>query len=391
MIGLAPGHPLYRRSMAALFLIGISTFGLMYTVQPLLVRIGEEFGQGASQTSLLMSATTAGIALSVIPLGQLSARIGRSNSMRLGLGIATACGLATAVAPTWELLVLARGVMGVGLAFVMVSAMAWVVDQAAPMAVARIGGLYISGSTVGGMTGRLFSGFFAELLDWRMGVLLTSVLAVAGGTLAHLLLPRTDPLARGARKSRRAVADPNRGFRVRMFLVGGFGMATFVGIYNVTGYRVAGEPFGLGPGFTGLLFLTYASGTVTSAIAGQWVVRSSVAKVMLVGSVAAAGGILLTLVDSIAAIVAGLLVLSAGFFTLHTVANAGAAKFSPAPSSSAALYTLGYYVGSSLGAIVLGVAWDAGGWRATVAAALALLACAGIAGATARPVSPPAA
>lgn len=385
-LGLEPGHSQYSRSLYALLLIGISTFGLMYTVQPLLVPIGEEFGKGAGETSLLMSATTLGIALAVIPLGHLSTRIGRSNAMRIGLGLATVTGIVAALAPTWEIIVLARGIQGVGLAFVIVSAMAWVVDQSAPMAVARIGGLYISGTTVGGMSGRLFAGLFAEIFDdWRMGVLITSLLAVAGGTLAHLLLPRTQPQPRRKRREGMAGPDRNRLFRLRMYLVGGLGMATFVGVYNVTGYRVAGEPFGLGPGFTGLLFLTYASGTMTSAVAGRWVLRSSVSRVMMLAAVVAALGIALTLIDSILTIVAGLLILSAGFFTMHAIANSGAAKFSPAPSSSSALYTLSYYLGSSVGGIILGFAWEAGGWTFTVAGALAMLALAGLAGATARP------
>ena len=167
-LNLEPGHPQYRRSLAALFLIGVSTFGLMYTVQPLLVSIGNDFDRNATESALLLSATTLGIALAVIPLGQLSSQLGRARSMQLGLWIAAAAGIASAFATNWSLLVATRGIMGVGLAFIMVSAMAWVVDEASPWAFGRMGGLYISGNTIGGVLGRLSSGGFAELRDWRL-------------------------------------------------------------------------------------------------------------------------------------------------------------------------------------------------------------------------------
>ncbi|MDO5494349.1 MAG: MFS transporter [bacterium] len=388
-LNLEPGHPQYRRTLAALFLIGVSTFGLMYTVQPLLVTIGDDFGRNATESALLLSATTLGIALAVIPLGQVSSRIGRSRSMQIGLIIAAASGVGSALAPGWELLVLARGLMGVGLAFIMVSAMAWVVDEAAPLAFGRIGGLYISGNTLGGVLGRLSSGMFAELLDWRGSIMITTLLAFATGILAHILLPKTHSHARRIVRAAASGPDPNRWFRLRMFMAGGFGMATFVGIYNVTTYRVAGAPFLLGPGFTGLIFITYLSGTMTSAMAGRWVQRLGMARVMVPATAVAAAGILVTLLESIVAIVLGLLILAAGFFAMHAIANAAAARFSPAPSKSSALYSLSYYLGSSVGGIVLGFAWDLGGWPGSVAMAIGLLAIAGLAGATAKPVPPP--
>ncbi|WP_139650791.1 sulfite exporter TauE/SafE family protein [Tessaracoccus massiliensis] len=45
------------------------------------------------------------------------------------------------------------------------------------------------------------------------------------------------------------------------------------------------------------------------------------------------------------------------------------------------------YLGSSVGGILLGHAWDIGGWPLSVAGALALLAVAGVAGSTGRPAA----
>lgn len=384
-LGLEPGHAKYTRSLIALFLIGVSTFGLMYTVQPLFPVIGADFGRNAGETSLLLAATTMGIALTVIPLGQVSGVIGRALAMRVGLALASLAGVLSTYAPTWELLIAARGMLGVGLAFIMVSAMAWAVDQSAPFAFGRIGGLYISGTTLGGVLGRLSAGFFTEMTDWRGAILISTLLALATGIVAHMLLPRTKRVVRLVRRPRGEANDPNAGFRLRMFLIGGLGMAAFVGVYNATTYRVNGEPFQLGPGFTGLLFLTYLSGTFTSAVAGRWAVRYTSRRVLAAGAGLALLGVLVTMIESIPAIIVGLLLLAAGFLGIHSVANASAAKYSTNPSASSAKYTLSYYVGSSLGGILAGVAWDVGGWPLVVVTGVVLLAGAGVAGATATP------
>lgn len=275
--------------------------------------------------------------------------------------------------------------MGVGLAFILVSAMAWVADHAATWAFAAIGGLYISGTTMGGVLGRLSSGLFAEFFEWHGAILITTALAAVTGVVAHLLLPGAPTVPRNADGAHVAGSDPHRWFRLRMFLVGGFGMAAFVGVYNATTYRVAGEPFGMGPGFTGLIFLTYLSGTLTSAVVGRWVQRWSMGRVMAVAGLVAAAGVVVTLIPSVMAIVGGLLILSAGFFAMHAVANGAAARYSQAPSRSSAMYSLSYYLGSSVGGILLGWAWDFGGWPASVVGALALLAVAGVAGASGGP------
>jgi YNFM family putative membrane transporter len=77
--------------------------------------------------------------------------------------------------------------------------------------------------------------------------------------------------------------------------------------------------------------------------------------------------LLLTLLHSLPVIVAGLALASSGVFiyqavgTVQTGIVAGRAR-----SSAAGLYVTFYYIGGSLGAIVTGWTWVAGGWAACV-------------------------
>jgi YNFM family putative membrane transporter len=82
------------------------------------------------------------------------------------------------------------------------------------------------------------------------------------------------------------------------------------------------------------------------------------------------GGIVLTLAAPLWLFVAGLCVLTAGFFAAHGVASSWvatrAAYGGRAVGQAASLYSFWYYVGSSVGGTLAGRAWAAGGWSAVV-------------------------
>ncbi|MER2176218.1 MAG: MFS transporter, partial [Stenotrophomonas maltophilia] len=71
------GTPAFRRTAAALFLAGFSTFGLLYTVQPLLPEFSRHFGVSAANSALTLSLTTGLLAVSMLIAGWISDRIGR--------------------------------------------------------------------------------------------------------------------------------------------------------------------------------------------------------------------------------------------------------------------------------------------------------------------------
>jgi YNFM family putative membrane transporter len=88
-------------------------------------------------------------------------------------------------------------------------------------------------------------------------------------------------------------------------------------------------------------------------------------------------GVLLTLPGSLPCIVAGLAVMTAGFFAVHGVASGWvpvrAHAGGVASAQAASLYLFAYYLGSSVFGNLAGRAWTVGGWPAVVALALALL------------------
>ncbi|MPV90169.1 MFS transporter [Georgenia ruanii] len=380
--GLREGTPELRRALAALFGIGLATFALLYAVQPLLVPIGAEFAVGASKASLLVSVSTAGIAVAVLPLARLSERHGRARVITGGLAAAALAGAVVAWAPSFPLLLGLRGLQGVALAGVPAAALAWVAEEVHPAVVTRVGGLYIAGTTVGGMAGRLLAGLAAEVWGWRGAVLAVALAAAAVTAAAHALLPASRrPTQAGAPAAPAGRDDGRRPARVRLYLVGGLGMAMFVGIFNVIGYRTSAPPYLLGTGAASAFFLTYLAGTVTSALAGRLTARVGVRGAVLAGLGGCAAGVAVTLAAPLALIWLGLLLVAGGFFVAHAVASSTVPRLAPRPSAASGRYTLVYYLGSSAGGVLLGQAWDMAAWQGTVLAALVLVAAAAVAAA----------
>ncbi len=377
----APGRPGYRRMSLALFAAGLATFALLYSTQALLPAISDEFGVTAGQASWTVSAATGALALFVLPLSALSERFGRTRMMTVSLAVAVGVGLLVPFAPGPEWLVALRAVQGAAIAGIPASAMAYLAEEVEAKALVGAIGLFVAGNSIGGMSGRLATGWAAQAWGWRAGLLTVGVLALACAVAFRVLLPRArffrpaslDPRAVGAAVARH-LRDP---LLLRLYAIGALFMTVFGAVYTVIGYRLVEEPFSLGQGVIGSIFLIYLVGTVSSAAAGQLVARTGRRGALYLAVATTALGLLLSLAESLGAIVAGLVLITAGFFAGHAVASAAVSRTATSGRAQAsALYQSSYYLGSSAGGTLGALVFHAGGWAAT--AGLALLAVLGV-------------
>ncbi|MFD6139154.1 MFS transporter [Promicromonospora sp. NPDC060271] len=154
-------------------------------------------------------------------------------------------------------------------------------------------------------------------------------------------------------------------------------MGGFVAVYNYLGFRLADEPFGLSPGVVSLVFLAYLAGTWSSARTGRLVVRHGRRRVLLASTGLMAAGVAATLSGRLPLVLAGLVVLTAGFFGAHAVASGWTPVAAPqARTQAAAVYNLAYYAGSSVFGWLGGVGFALAGWPGTVGMVLVLVAAA---------------
>ncbi|MEU0180665.1 MFS transporter [Streptomyces sp. NPDC006207] len=382
---LRPGEPGYRRAILALFAAGLATFALLYSTQALLPALSTGLSLSPAQASLTVSATTAALALALLPVSALSEKYGRTAVMTASVFSASALALVIPFAPDLTTLVVLRAVQGVALAGLPATAMAYLGEEIHPKAVASAIGLYVAGNSIGGMSSRVLTGAVAQAFGWRAALFAAGAMAVLCAVAFRLLIPtarnfRPGPVSPAA-LWRTVIGHLGTPLLRRLYLIGLLFMAVFGAVYNVLGYRLAAEPFGLSQTAIGLIFLVYLVGTGASAASGVLHARLGRRGALYVAVVLAAGGLLLTLAGSLIAVLTGLVLITAGFFTGHSIASGAVSRTATTGRAQAsALYLTAYYAGNSLGGTLGASAFHTAGWGGTVA--LCLAAVLGVAGIT---------
>jgi YNFM family putative membrane transporter len=360
------------RLTAALFAGGIATFAELYALQAVLPAIAAEWQLTESTVSLAVSVATGALALSVLPWAAVADRIGRARAMIISAAVAATAGMLVPLAPNFGVLLALRGVSGLALGALPALAMAHLVAQARPGRASAIGGLYIAGTTIGGLTGRVLTGAVGGVAGWRWGLATTAALVVAAAVLFVILLPRdrspataggpgSTPL-RGRQRARIRLALADRTvwvFYAQAFLL----MGGFVTIYNLLAFRLLDEPYRLSASVVSLLFLTYLVGTVGSSGVGRMVGRFGRRAVLSAAGSGMALGAAITLATPLWAVLTGLVVATFCFFVAHAIAATWAGERVPAARSQAsALYSLSYYAGSSVIGFAGALVFDRAGW-----------------------------
>ncbi|WP_432563763.1 MFS transporter [Kineococcus sp. SYSU DK003] len=380
-LGHERGSAGYRRTAVALFAAGVATFAQLYSVQAVLPGLAAGLHLDASDAALGVSVATGALAVSVVGWSAVADRLGRVPAMVVSVVLATALGFAVPLAGSLGPLLVLRALQGAALGGLPAVAMAFLAEEVHARHVALAAGAYVSGNSVGGLTGRIVSSTVADVLGWRWGVAAVAVVGLVATVLFCAVVPR----ARGFVRHRASGSGPGLLARVRealsqprllvLYAQALLLMGAFVTIYNYLGFRLLAAPFSLSQTVVGLLFVVYLAGTASSSLAGRLAVHGRL-RVLLGSAAVFALGCLLTLSSSVLVVVGGLVLLTAGFFAAHAVASGwvGASAAPRIRAQASALYTFAYYAGSSVVGWLGGFAFGDGGWGVVVAVVVALVA-----------------
>jgi YNFM family putative membrane transporter len=384
--GYGLADPEFRRIRIALFAAGVATFASLYCTQPLLPTLSAAFSVSPAEAALSVSVTTLGLGIGLLLVGPFSEVHGRIWLIRGSLIASAVVGIACALAPSWPVLLVLRGIEGLTLAGLPAVATAYLREEVSTGAYGRATGLYVGGTAVGGMAGRLVAGALADLGGWRTAVAGVGVLGLLCAVLVVRLLPASRGFHPAPASARHAVRQLGRLLRdpvlLGLYAVGGTLMGAFIAVYNVLGFRLEAPPYGLSVGLAGLVFLVYPLGSVGSVLAGRLVDRFGQRPVVPVCVAVMVLGILLTLARPLPLVVLGVAVMTFGFFAAHGVASgwvaARAAAGAGGAGQAAGIYLLAYYLGSTVAGTLAGSAWTGGGWSRVVTLAVALSAAGGV-------------
>jgi MFS transporter, YNFM family, putative membrane transport protein len=365
------GTPGYRRLGAAMWCAGLATFVLVYCVQGLLPTLASQFGLSSSTSSLALSATTGALAIAVVPLSTLAESWGRVRVMTIALATTAVLGVLAPLAPNFPTLVGIRALQGVAIAALPALAMSHMTREVAPRWLGSAIGLMIAGNTLGGLSGRLIAGAVADVAGWRIGLGVIGVLSIICTVAFRLVLPPA--VAEAPPRVRFRELGPLTLVHLRdpgllcLFGIGFLVMGAFVTVYNYLGFRLLAAPFDLPAQLVGLIFLGYVAGTWASTTAGRLGDRIGRRKVMWGATLVGVLGAWVTVPDNLIAVLAGLLLVTVGFFGAHSLASSWVGRRATllrggSPGVASSLYLCTYYLGSSIGGAVGGIAYDDASW-----------------------------
>lgn len=362
------GTPQFMRVTLALFSAGLATFALLYCVQPILPVLSQEFGVSPANSSISLSISTAMLAIGLLFTGPLSDAIGRKKVMVTALLLASCCTLLSTLMTSWHGILIMRALVGLSLSGVAAVGMTYLSEEIHPSFVAFSMGLYISGNSIGGMSGRLISGVFTDFFNWRIALAAIGCFALASALMFWRILPESRHFRPSSLRPRTLFINFRLHWRDKglplLFLEGFLLMGSFVTLFNYIGYRLMESPWYLSQAVVGLLSVAYLTGTWSSPRAGAMTVKYGRGPVM-VGSIAIMlTGLLLTLLSSLVAIFIGMLLFTAGFFASHSVASSWIGpRARRAKGQASSLYLFSYYLGSSIAGTLGGVFWHNYGWN----------------------------
>ena len=364
------GTAAYLRISGALFLAGFATFSLLYCTQPLLSVFVQDFRVSPAASSLALSLSTGFLAIAILIAAVASEAIGWRGLMFTSMAGAALLNLATTAMPDWRFLLLCRAAEGFVLGGVPAVAMAYLAEEIDQESLGLSMGLYVAGTALGGMAGRVGAGTLADWLSWHAALQIIGVIGFATSVAFVVLLPPSRNFARqGGFQPRYHLSAwwghlSDQGLPL-LFAIGFLVMGAFVVVYNYAGFRLIAPPFGLDQSTIGLIFTVYAFGIVASSVAGAAADQIGRRRVLPIGFGIAIAGTALTVTDNLPAIVAGIILLTIGFFITHSVASGWVGRLAAtAKGHASSLYLLAYYLGSSIGGTAGGPFWSVGGWRA---------------------------
>jgi DHA1 family bicyclomycin/chloramphenicol resistance-like MFS transporter len=364
-------NPKKPRRVQLVFILGALTAFGPFSIDmylPALPSLSRDFGTGAAQTQLTLSACLLGLALGQVIAGPISDALGRRRPLLVGLAAYALASLLCVVAPSVYALVALRFIQGFAGAAGIVIARAIVRDLHSGAAAARFFSLLMLVNGLAPILAPIFGGLLLRYTSWRgifiVLAIIGTLLLLATATGLSETLPPDRRQSGGVRATittfRQLLAD-------RPYM--GYALSCGLAFAAMFAY-ISGSPFvlqdiyGISPQLFSVIFGMNALGLVIAGqVNGRLVGRVAPARLLVVGLIAnATGGMALLLVVTIggmgAAGLVGILpslfvvVASLGFVLPNATALALQDHPRIAGSASALLGVLQFSIGAAAAPLV---------------------------------------
>lgn len=368
----------FRLTSIALFAGGFNTFAILYCTQPLMPFLSKEFGVSPMTASLSLSVTTCTLAISMLLFGSISEVLGRKPIMCFSLFATSILAVLSAFVPNFSSLLILRCLQGFVLAGLPAIAMAYISEEVEKSSLGMVMGLYISGNSIGGMSGRIIIGVITDFFNWRLALGCIGLLGLMASFLFWSKLPPSRHFEGRPFEIKKLIKSTGNHLKnpklLCLYFIGFLIMGSFVSLYNYIGYQLVESPYNLSQTLVSFIFVIYIAGTFSSTFMGRLADKHGQYKILCISMFIMLLGICTTLNISLFLKILGIALLTFGFFASHSIVSSWIGKLAVHDKAQASsLYLLFYYVGSSVGGTTGGKFWSSYGWSGVVSMISAFL------------------
>jgi len=355
-------------------LAGFTAFLSLYSPQPLLPLFQRIFGATHFAVSLTVTATTMAVAVAAPFVGGIADVWGKRRVIVLSAFVLAAATLLAATATTLNQVIVWRFMQGLATPGVFAVAVAYIHDQWETARAGTVTAAYVTGTVIGGFSGRVVSGQVASAVGWRASFLATGLLSLVCATLLLLRLPadRSHGNSAAGKTGRLRVSSftthLTSGRLLGTYAAGFCVLFTQIAMFTYVTFHLSQPPFALSTAALGWLFVVYLAGAIVTPLSGRWIDVHGHRSTLLAAVAIGVTGSILTLGHTLAGVVAGLALVCSGVFVAQAAANSYLGVAATRDRGLAVgLYATFYYIGGTIGGAAPSLIWDRGGWVACVA------------------------
>ncbi|RRV28142.1 MFS transporter [Pseudomonas sp. o96-267] len=262
---LSPGAILLIQLALALggFAIGTGEFAIM----GLMPNVAADLGVSEPQVGHVISAYALGVVVGAPVLALLGARLPRRILLLLLMGCFALGNFASALAPSYEPLLIFRFIAGLPHGAYFGIAMLVAASMAPPHKRAKAVSRVLAGLTVAILIGNPLATWLGQFMSWRYAFALVGIIAITTIAMVAIFLP-ADP-----NEQRSSSSGELRAFnRAPIWLALGIGSIGFAGMFCVFSYMAPTllHVTQVGPGWIPLAMGVFGAGCIVGNSAGGW-------------------------------------------------------------------------------------------------------------------------
>ncbi|MFT9426971.1 MAG: MFS transporter [Sporolactobacillus sp.] len=375
---LSPENKGFRKTLVALFLGSFIMYADLYSTQPVIAVIARQFHVTPAVASLTLSGATVALAVCLLFVSFSSGMFNRKNIMILALLSSALLAIAIGFVHYLPILIAIRFIQGGLLAGYPSIAMAYINEEFDKKVLGYVVGIFVSGNSLGGLSGRLIVGFLSDHFSWNIAIAGLGFLNLIMCVCFILFLPKSKHFTAKRASFKRTMAGFIENIEspalVLLYALGFVLMGSFVTAFNYIGIPLMQAPYNLSQTIVGFIFVIFLVGTLSSTIMGKLSDRVNRAGVIAFCLLLMIGGLSLTLAVPLLMKIIGLALFTFGFFGGHSVASSwvGLLANRREKAQASSLYLLFYYFGSSVVGSTGGLFLQRFGWSGVVAAVVVL-------------------